>query len=49
MLGGQVGIDLGGRYVGVSQEFLDGTQVGAAIQHMGGKTVPEGMGANLGI
>ena len=34
---GDMGIDLGGRYVNMSKHFLNGTQIGAAFQQMAGK------------
>ena len=32
---------------GMSQQFLDGTQIGAVFQQMGRESVPDGMGAHL--
>src|SRR5690606_15007593 len=43
VLPGHVGVDLGGGDAGVTQEFLDGAQVGAALEHVGGEGVPQGM------
>ncbi len=36
-----VGVDLRGRQVAVSQEFLDAAQVRASIEQMGGEAVAE--------
>ena len=46
-LGGrQVGVDLGRGKRLMAQEFLNTAQVGAIVQHMGGKAVAEGMGTD---
>ena len=38
-----MGVDLGGGDVGVSQEFLDDAEIGPAFKEVGGKGVAEGM------
>ena len=40
-----MGVDLGGADVAVAQEFLDGADIVAAFQQMGGKGVAEGVAA----
>jgi hypothetical protein len=42
-----VGIDLGGTQIFVSQQFLNTAQVGSGIQQMGGKRVPQLMGCEI--
>ncbi len=42
-------VDLCRRDVGVAQQFLDRSQVSPATQHVGGKTVPQGMRSNRHI
>lgn len=42
-----MGVDLGGSDAFVSQHFLDGAQVGPAFDEVGGKTVPEGVRADV--
>lgn len=37
----EVGVDLGGGDVGVAEEFLNHTQVGAAFEEVGGEGVAE--------
>ena len=49
MLGSQMGVNLGGGYVGMPQQFLNCPQVGATTQHMSGKAMPQGVGADLSI
>ena len=44
MRGVHLGIDLGGRKRGMAQKFLDGAQIGAARQQMGGEGMAQGMG-----
>jgi hypothetical protein len=39
-----VSVDLGGLQAGVTEEFLHHPQVSPAIEQMGGKAVPEGVG-----
>jgi hypothetical protein len=41
-------VDLGGLETGVTEEFLDDTQVGTTIEQVGGETVPQcvGMGGH---
>lgn len=43
----EMGVDLGGGDAFVSQHFLDGTQVGTTFDKVGGKTVPEGVRADV--
>jgi hypothetical protein len=38
-----VGIDLGGGNLGVAEEFLDGADIVAGFEEMGGEGVAEGM------
>jgi len=45
--GHDMGIDLGGLYVRVAEEFLEHADVHPVFQHMGGKTVPQGVTADL--
>ena len=40
---GDVGVDLGGREVGVAEHLLDAAQVGAALEQVGGEGVAEQM------
>ena len=47
LLIGQVGIDLGGRNIGVAQKRLDRTQVGAVYKKVGGKRVSDLMGVDF--
>lgn len=42
-----MGVDLGGSDAFVSQHFLDGAQVGATFDEVRGKTVPEGVRADV--
>ena len=42
-----MGIDLGRRYVGVAQHFLDDPQIGAVPEQMRRETVPEKMWINI--
>ena len=49
MLRGQMGVDLGGGYVGMSQQFLNRPEVGAAAQHMSGEAMPERVGTDFSI
>lgn len=44
---GDVGVDLGGGEAGVAEEFLDGAEVGAVFQQVGGEGVAEGVGADV--
>ena len=39
-----LGIDLGGRQAGVAEQLLDGAQVAAGAEQVGGETVAQGMG-----
>lgn len=36
---GDVGVELGGRHAGVTEEFLDHAEVGAAFEEVGGRGV----------
>lgn len=47
LLMGNMGINLSGGNISMTQKLLDGAQVGAIIQQMGGKAVPEGVGMDL--
>jgi hypothetical protein len=38
---GDVGVDLGGGYVGVAEEVLDVAEIGTVFEHQGGGRVPE--------
>ena len=38
---GHVRVNLGGADAGVAEQFLDDPQVGAVLQQMGGKAVPQ--------
>ena len=38
-----MGVFLGGGERGVTEQLLDGAQVGAPFQHVGGEGMPEGM------
>ena len=38
-----MGVFLGGRERGVTEEFLDGAQISAPFQHMGSEGMSEGM------
>src|SRR5260370_37289983 len=40
----EVGVDLGGGEVGVAEELLDGAQIGAAVEEVGGVGVAERVG-----
>ena len=44
LLADDLGVDLGGGDVGVSQHFLNGAQVGPVLQQVGRKGVTQGMG-----
>ena len=37
-------VDLGGLQTGVTEQFLDDTQVGTAVEQVGGEAVAEGVG-----
>src|SRR5579883_3458959 len=41
-----VSVDLGGRNIGVAQKLLDGTQIGAVVQQMARKGMPQHMRAD---
>ena len=45
VVGGDVGVDLGGDEVGVAEEFLDGAEVGAVVEEVGGEGVAQGVRA----
>src|SRR5687767_1293020 len=38
-----VGVDLGGREIGMSQHLLHGAEIRSALEQMGGKAVPQRM------
>ncbi len=40
-----MGIDHGGLHVAVPEEFLDGADIVTLFQQMGGKAVPDALGA----
>lgn len=42
----QVSVSLGGGESGVAQKLLYGAQVRSPLEEMGGKTVPQGVGAD---
>ena len=42
-----MGVDLGGRNIGVPQHFLDDPQIGPVSQKMGGKRMSQKMGINV--
>jgi len=46
-IAGDVGVDFGGADGGMTEEFLDDTQVGAVLQQMGGEAVPEHVGGDV--
>lgn len=48
-VGGEVGVYLGGAEGLMSEEFLDDAEIGPIVEHMGGKAVPESMGADSGV
>ncbi len=41
-----MGVDLGGGEAGVAEEFLDGAQVGAGLEQVGGEGVAQGVRAD---
>lgn len=41
------GVDFGSRYLLMSEHHLDGSQIGSALEQMGGKRMTEGMGRDL--
>ena len=47
--GGHVGINLGGGQTAMSEQFLHGADIGTAVEHVGGKTVSEGMRARAPV
>ena len=49
LLNGDQGINLGGRSGGVTQEFLDNTNIGAAIQEMSCEGMAQGVRTHLGF
>lgn len=49
MLGGQVSIDLRRRDIGMPKQLLDRSQIGAAIQHVRGEAMPEGVRRHIAI
>jgi hypothetical protein len=42
-----VGVDLGGADVSVAEQFLDGADIGAALEEVGGEAVAEGVAARV--
>ena len=44
---GHVRVDLGGGEIGVAEHLLDGAQVGASLEQVGGERVPEGVGGDV--
>ena len=44
-----VGINLRGGYVGVPEEFLDDTEVGATAEEVGGETVSHQVRVHVGL
>ena len=42
-LAGDVSVDLRGRYVGVPEQHLHDAQVGAVVEKMGSKGMPQGV------
>ncbi len=42
-----VGVDLGGGDIGVAEEFLNDSEVGAILQEMGGKGMAEEVGVDV--
>jgi hypothetical protein len=49
MFAGEMSVNLGGGYVSMTEQFLHCSQVSATTQHMSGKAVPQGVGADLTI
>lgn len=47
MLVGDVSVDLGGRDVGVAKHGLDGAEIGAIHEEIGGEAVTEGVGGDV--
>jgi len=41
-----VGVDLGGRDVGVAEQLLDGPQIGTAVEQVAGEGVAQDVGAH---
>jgi len=46
---GQMGVNLRTRQIHMTQQFLDHPEVGAVFQQMGGKGMPQGMGAHFPV
>lgn len=44
---GDVGVDLGSADVGVAEHGLDGAEVGAVHEEVGGEAVTEGVGGDV--
>ena len=42
-----MGIHLGGRQLGMAEQFLNDPEVGTAIEEMGGEGVPKDVGMNF--
>src|ERR671911_1535008 len=49
LLAREVGVELGGREVGVAEHLLDRAEVATARQQMGGEGVAEGVRAHLSL
>ena len=47
--GGDQGVDLGGGYRGMAQQFLDHAHVGAAFQQVRGEGVPQRVRGNVPV
>ncbi len=47
--GADVGVDLGGLETGMAEEFLDGAEVGAVVEEVGGEAVPQFVWGEGGI
>ncbi len=45
---GDVGVELRGGQAGVAQQLLHDTQVGTALEQMGGRAVPQPVRADVG-
>ena len=43
----EMGIDLGSGQTAVSEQFLDGAQIGSVIQEMSGERMPQDMGTEF--
>ena len=45
----QVGVDLRGGKIGMAEQFLDGAQIAAGFQHVGGEGVSQGVWVDMGL